>query len=66
MDQIAFVFRELNIYWSSVLLLVAVWVAIFLFAEYDEKLLPGQNYSVVGSKTESEPTESSAVTDPEN
>lgn len=31
MDQIAFVFRELNIYWSSVLLLVAVWVAIFLF-----------------------------------
>ena len=44
----------------------STWVAIFLFAEYDEKLLPGQNYSVVGSKTESEPTESSAVTDPEN
>ena len=31
MDQIAFFFREYYIYWSSVLLMVAVCVAIFLF-----------------------------------
>ena len=31
MDQIAFFFREHYIYWSSVLLLVAVCVAVFLF-----------------------------------
>ena len=31
MDQIAFFFREHYIYWSSVLLLVAVGVAVFLF-----------------------------------
>jgi len=31
MDQIAFIFREHYIYWSSVLLLVAVFVAVFLF-----------------------------------
>lgn len=31
MDQIAFFFREQYIYWSSVLLLVAVGVAVFLF-----------------------------------
>ena len=31
MDQIAFFFRELYIYWSSVLLLVAAAVAVFLF-----------------------------------
>ena len=31
MDRIAFFFREYYVYWSNVLLLVAVCVAIFLF-----------------------------------
>ena len=31
MDQIAFFFREYNIYWSSILLVAAVCVAVFLF-----------------------------------
>ena len=31
MDQIAFFFRENYIYWSSVLLLVAATVSVFLF-----------------------------------
>ena len=41
---------------SVVLAVVSTWVAVSLFAEYDGKFLPGQNYSAVGAKTETDPS----------
>ena len=34
---------------------LSAWAAIYLYTEYNGKYLPGQNYSSVTSKTDSEP-----------
>ena len=52
--------------WSlavAVVLAAAVsWAAINLYLENDKKFLPGQNYSSVNSKTETEPSETPDIT----
>ena len=45
---------------------VSIWVAISLFSEYDGKFLPGQNYSTVGSKTETESSTAPSFAEQEN
>ena len=42
---------------TAVVSVLSAWTAICLRVEYEGKYLPGQNYSTVGSKDETEPEE---------